>query len=224
MKKKINEVFTGWANNKGIWYYIISNRSMPWTTSGALSETVLDLDYHGLRSGNKRISVLVNNLLSDDGTISDANAQKIGDLIYYKYITSWQKIWDAITAQYNPVENYSRNTSTQTTHNGTRTPNLTDTETRTGRNDETENERYGFGGTDATPTDKSTTTYAGTNTKQQTGTESESATDIVAELVHGNIGVTTNQQMITEEIKLRAETYINIINADVDKILTSMVY
>lgn len=41
---------------------------------------------------------------------------------------------------------------------------------------------------------------------------------------HGNIGVTTNQQMITEEIQLRKNFFFEIVFADLDKYLTLSIY
>lgn len=41
---------------------------------------------------------------------------------------------------------------------------------------------------------------------------------------HGNIGVTTNQQMITQEIELRENLFKEIVYRDVDKMLTSTIY
>lgn len=102
---------------------------------------------------------------------------------------TWEKMWDALTAAYKPLENYNmteRLTNDTTTRQGTSgstrtdnlahtktgtetvTPNLTDTETP----NETRNGNsgvYGFNSATAVPDTTDTETRTGTNTRTTTG-------------------------------------------------------
>ena len=84
---------------------------------------------------------------------------------------------------------------------------------------------------DETGTD--TTTHTGTDTDEHTGTDTSThtGTDTMTHTGNetltrsGNIGVTTSQQMLESEIKLRAlNNMIKIIYDDIDKVLTNPIY
>lgn len=95
-----------------------------------------------------------------------------------------------------------------------------------------------------TDTTKTTETHSGTNTTKlntkQDGTETENEsivvdgsesgnetrTDDLKHTLnrHGNIGVTTSQQMIESERQLWLWVFFDVVFADVDKILTSPIY
>ena len=131
---------------------------------------------------------------------------------------SWLRIREALYATYNPIENYDRNESW--TDNNTRTDNTTTKRdgsstgsgSVTGTNGST-NQHFakGYnsgtlilsekeqidGNTSNTTSDSLTTSDTVTNT----GTVGNAGSHTGR--VHGNIGVTTNQQMITQEIEMR---------------------
>lgn len=90
-----------------------------------------------------------------------------------------------ISSEYNPIHNYDR------TEEETRTPDLTDTN---GGTVTVEDSRSAFDSSGYQPTDKQVTTPA--NTITQTGTETWDRH------AYGNIGVTTTQQMIQQEIDI----------------------
>lgn len=125
------------------------------------------------------------------------------------------KMSDALTAEYNPIENYNRieeGSITDAHHKGSKstatlTPNTTTTSTNT---------INGFDGGSVT---------GGSNTVNQTGSSTSTSTneDISATVfdkdvksfqeyrIHGNIGVTTNQQMIEAELEMRKTDLITNI-------------
>lgn len=166
---------------------------------------------------------------------------------YKVYEQSWQRLYAALTSEYNPINNYSMtergedtrtNTGTQST-NGTQsgtekeTPNLTNT--TTGENNSSGG-LYGFNSAESVPSDTThgtntnTNTQSGTVNTDTTGTTSSTRTDDLTEKsVHtfersGNIGVTTSQQMIESEVELRKKQFYNIVFHDIINYVCLHVY
>lgn len=166
---------------------------------------------------------------------------------FYVFANSWQRLYNALTSEYNPINNYKMsesgtdtrgNTGTQSTtttheHNDTETPDLT--RTSNGTNDSSGG-LYGFNSTESVPSD--TTTGASTSTDKQSGTvnrtgsesTSNTRTDNLTETTEhtftreGNIGVTTSQQMIESEIELRKKQFYNIVFNDIISYVCLHVY
>ena len=129
----------------------------------------------------------------------------------------WARYYAAIAASYNPLENYDRQESlsetesgtsgstvetsgtTNETHDSTRTPNLT-----------RENKVSAYNEATYQPHDQTTETGsdrdAGTRTlRNDADSESSgefSRTNTKQNRIHGNIGVTTSQQMLISELDL----------------------
>lgn len=98
---------------------------------------------------------------------------------------------------------------TENTHDDTTTYNTTDTETI----DKTDTTNYNV--------DDNETLDLQHNRE---GSESSTGNQKHELHRHGNIGVTTNQQMITEEINLRKNFFFEMVFADIDKYLTLNIY
>ena len=124
---------------------------------------------------------------------------------------------DVMKASYNPIENYDNNEESTTT-TGAKEENFkkgTNTDTTevgkgliTTTSDVTSYESNTFADADKVTTDESartTTTTMGERT--DTRTEKEHV-DIFKKRIHGNIGVTTSQQMIESELELRKRNII----------------
>ena len=136
---------------------------------------------------------------------------------------SWNRMYKAlVTSEYSPIENTDRQTEisdtrqTDGTESGSSESNSTATQADT-------NESSGSGTTthsvtgfnsdtfanddkdavtnQASETANSTATGKTTNSNSRTSGETETLSH--TEHTHGNIGVTTNQQMITDEVVLR---------------------
>lgn len=165
-------------------------------------------------------------------------------LWFSRNFLNFDRIMEALTAEYNPIENYDRNELS------TKTPNLTDKSTLSGKDstqasgtdttertydnyketvtysgdDTRETQVSAFDSSTYQPSEKVTdsrtnredekeiggsysdglthgkkdeTTYGKVDTITHTGTEGYSSR------IHGNIGVTTSQQMINSELELR---------------------
>lgn len=137
--KTLNEVFPNWLTgvgmNGGIFSILATPgtiSSLPWLGGAALE---LDVIYHGSYSGDKIISPLLNRLLVDD-TLPLANKARLAVSIVNLYGENWNKEWETLSLQYNPIENYDMEeqltNDTETTTYGrtdTRTDNLSHSKT-----------------------------------------------------------------------------------------------
>ena len=119
----------------------------------------------------------------------------------YKWANTMQRWWDAFAQTYSPIENYDRNESWTDTGSGTGSGNSSGSSSGTtgGTDEETVS---AFDASTYTPKDKHTTsgTQSGTTSGQTSSSFSDSHTHTGR--IHGNIGVTTNQQMIQAELDL----------------------
>lgn len=182
----------------------------------------LDEDYFIENSSEKYLSRYAQLLINKFGNHSLDLSIQIAKHVVTKFGLKWWKISQAITTEYRPLENYDMEEI--------RTPDLREDLTRkqntdTNVNQSSESGIYGFNSTESQPTatgegDTHTTGLKANNeiadTKTNTGTESLTR--------HGNIGVTTSQQMLESEIKLRQYNFIEEVFKDIDSILCLKVY
>lgn len=185
---------------------------------------LLDTDYEVGFSADKYISPLLEKILvqslSDlgysiedfmDDSFNDYSSliplillnYGIGNILYQRFGEKWKRIYDAMMSQYDPINNYDMEEK--------RTPNLS---TGVTANAGSKTGVFGFNGTSAKDSaindgnSSSTTTLTGTDTLTR----------------KGNIGVTTTQQMITQELELRKNDFYRIIYSDIDSILCLKIY
>ncbi len=133
-------------------------------------------------------------------------------------LTEWQRVETALTAEYNPIHNFDRNedytdtnteketgtsnstSSTESTANGTNE----NTESETAFNTESFKNRTKNAGTDTATSNASATNKSDNTVTRETNVKHTAH-------LYGNIGVTTSQQMIDEELAMRRgdlESYI----------------
>ena len=185
----------------------------------------------------------IKDIVADDNDMRASMAYET--LINFR--EAWDNIYKSLTADYNPINNYSmtesgedtrtntgtQNTSEERSGTETETPNLTNT--ATGENNSSGG-LYGFNSAESVPSDTTHGTNTNTNTQSGTvntdtsGTTSSLRTDDLTEKnVHtfersGNIGVTTSQQMIESEIELRKKQFYNIVFHDIINYVCLHVY
>ena len=159
---------------------------VPWKTLNINQK--LDIAYMGNQSGQKFISPLVKQFVNN-GALSSADRATIASVVYALNNDNWSKLYDTLSFEYDPIENYhmeEKHTGTETDLDTPtnwektieRTPDLTKTETQTPTNwKETETQ---------TPTNwKETETQTPTNWKETetktptnwTETETQTPTD-----------------------------------------------
>lgn len=148
----------------------------------------------------------------------------------------WQRYYNAVVAEYNPLDNYDRTetetigedgsdtretgTTSSTTSDTTRTPNLT-----------TEDQVSGFNSANYAPKSKTMETGTDRNAGSTTGSaDTDTSGSYEREIsrttrAHGNIGVTTSQQMLTQELEItvRLDVYQHITD-DFKKTFCLLVY
>lgn len=185
--------------------------SMPWLTEEL--KQFLDDQYYMIHSGSKCISPSYKRIvdLYDAGKLGSIPLVYLANSIITKFRDSWNKIYDAITTNYSPLENYDMAQ--------TETPNVTHTKT-VKQKLTTENDAFGFNSTEPVHQTKSTASGAKLDNEE---TNSETGTRGLTR--HGNIGVTSSQQLLQSEIDLRSNyQFVEQLFNDVDSILAMLVY
>lgn len=194
------------------------------------------INYLYNHSGNKEESCLLSNYVF----INDNSLDILNNIVKNIYLDKWNKLYNVLNSEYNPIENYNRveNTTINNTGNETTNENINNSEVLTGghtNNNTNENthkvsafndENFSNDSNDINnSTDEfiynnETKTNTGTNTssKNNTGTNETHST------ISGNIGVTTTQQMIVSEIELRKYNLVNEFYSDLDNLLTIGIY
>lgn len=192
--------------------------TIPWTQASNL----LDIDYLYRWSGNKPISPLIKQLCGNSETLPTDQYAIVAGVVWANYGDKWTRIYDTITAEYEPLENYNMIENYEGSH--------TDDSTSRDTADPTDNEIvsttnadiYGYNSSSPSPADKSTTTT--TQEIDKTNKYDNESTDGHELTRHGNIGVTTSQQMAESEIALRQYNFFEGVYKDIDKILALPIY
>lgn len=185
-----------------------------WMPNGVDKQTFIDtllLDY-----GNNGIIYANGTFMRDTAIPAWCN----------KWRESIQRVWDTLTAEYDPIENYDRTEEWTDSPDLTtdRTGNLTGKDTTIGKNqsvnsgtDTTEHKVSAYNASDYQNQDKTDLNH-GHIVNDDTSATTDSTQDTVSKdrhhgvtthkgRIHGNIGVTTNQQMIRSELELRLQTF-----------------
>lgn len=158
--------------------------------------------------------------------------QQVGDEVAKQNITSWfnrnlfgfTQMFRAVTTEYEPLENYNRKEDWTDTPDVAYTKSGGHSNMIQSQNDITnENTVSAFNSSSYEPNSKNTTGDSGESTEtfrysdettKETGSRSHQGH------IHGNIGVTTTQKMVVEEISIRQyDIYINISDLFADRFL-----
>lgn len=143
--------------------------------------------------------------------LTNSNTYRLLDIIYKRFSTKWKKLWDAMNTAYNPLENYDMEEI--------RTPDIKKTEDTTITSEtKTEMNVNGFNSGDSVPSNDSSGNQKDIVDKDTTETGTEKTTR------HGNIGVTSSQQLLESEINVRRFDVIKSIYNDIDSILCMKIY
>lgn len=211
------EAFPKWKENKGIFEYF---PDPPWKDE--ISSVELNLEYFGNISGSKGISPLVSKMLTD-GILEDSSRQALALLISSKFKVNWMRLWNAEIAVYDPVHNYDMREDGTRSGNNRNESQSTD-ETQHGRSNTSRYSHYGFNSQSENPSDEDVTTEGGTTNLNRNGSVDYTIDESTTLHRYGNIGVTTNQQMIEAERSLRMWNYFNSVYKDIDSVLAIRIY
>jgi hypothetical protein len=128
---------------------------------------------------------------------------------------TWERIYAAATAEYNPIENYDRQETESTTGNRQHSGKdiASGSQTVTGsENGTTTNKIAGFDSTVLVDHDSTTGTNSRSGSTQDTNefTHGEQVAESGQRTsrIHGNIGVTTSQQMLEQELQIAGKLNI----------------
>ena len=106
MMKKLEQV---WLDefSSGVFSTMASLNLVPhFIDDNHLTAVDVDLLYHFNHSGDKFISPITDRILANDESLTTEKKQTLAKLIYGKYATKWDKIYDALMTPYKPLENY----------------------------------------------------------------------------------------------------------------------
>lgn len=193
-----------------------------WLSSNLAME--LDRILYIERSGDKPISPFYQRLLDykNEGNEID-ELQIIANAIITQFSEKWNRLYVAFTKNYDPIENYNMEQVETPDIEKARTKkestNISTTNT-------SESSTHGFNSATAVPVNEGKVTSVVEGDEDEnvvSDTETETGTRELTR--HGNIGVTTSQQMLESEIKLRnAYTFVDGIMHDVDVTMCLLIY
>ena len=168
---------------------------------------------HGEKLGSKMLDLFTD----DNGEITGTKLQTLAKVIHNAYITNWEHEYKTLTVEYNPIEN----TDYVETYSGSASGTAGGSNVESG-SVSTENDTYGLGSSSAAHDNKSTTTF---NNHTTTLSSTSSGSDQHEIRKHGNIGVTTNAQMITSDIEAwHLNKFYDILCKDICDVITLSIF
>ena len=156
------------------------------------------------RFGSRKISKRFARMCKKDGAYYTEvnNDYGLFMMVLQKYDTKWKRLYDALFSEYNPIDNY----------NMTEDENAqTQIHMESSQNVKT----YGFDSSTPVPTGEA---GAGSDT---TGDYDKNRRKLTRK---GNIGVTTTQTMIEQELELRKHDFMDIVINDIGEFITRPQY
>ena len=191
---------------------------LPWDQNNAL----LDLDYIYRWSGNKSISPLVRHVLGNNSVMPDSGYETLAALVWSHFGQPWTRAYNALVTEYMPLENYNMVETEVNEITDDSTTDVTGSATNNNTTVSSAKNVYGYNTSTAVPSEtESINTGQNTDVK----TDYDNTRNIDRELHRsGNIGVTTSQQMLESELKLRAYRFFERVYKDVDSILALPIY
>lgn len=124
-----------------------------------------------------------------------------------KEVYSWTRLYEAMLAEYSPIENFDRYEDVDEQNRGAMTHSGTDSVSGTGE-DTITNKITSFDSNTFVDHDKAIAGKGSTDTTTYGHVVTDSTGKKIISHLHGNIGVTTNQQMLEAELETRPK--INI--------------
>lgn len=201
--------------------------------------------------GNREVdSTLINGFL----THQFDNRYELLRILLTRYQYKWNKLIENVYSQtYNPIENYDRQEDTSLSYEGAEnvTRNVDSDRKVKGSTADTRNDTstaesnsqknvFAFNSAEASPSDsdsgKTTATGTGSSnstvdnsdTEKRTEVEGHTFTDrknVTTSHIHGNIGVTTSQQMLESEVVLRIKhDFFNTVYEDMANATLKPIY
>ena len=221
-------------DTQGIFSYIMDTYTVPWAEDTTITGDLLDFEYMLNQSGDKIISPALEKCL-EDNEISTENFNKLCDVAWMMYNKRWARLWEILTAEFNPLNNYDMSETKYFDHGHVETNSGTDTTNRTGTDTvthtgDTENEISAFNSSSYQDNLKDTQNTTDLDTRNMSDALvhghilTNSGRDTETTTRSGNIGVTTSQQMAQSSLDLWKWNYFYDIFRDIDSIFTITTY
>ena len=177
--------------------------------------------YFMLMHGEKLASKVLDNFTNDDGIIEGDNLKKLAQMLHNAFITNWEHEYKTLTVEYNPIEN----TDYVETYKGSAEGSAGGSATDAGKVTTT-NKTAGLGGSGYANDSQSETAFGtGSDARTTTTTSSSAGSDEHEIRKHGNIGVTTNAQMIASDIEVwKLNNFYDILCSDICKIIALSIF
>ena len=105
---------------------------LPWASEHGQT---LDQMYFGNHSGDKETSPLLDKFIEQNGgnatpeVLTEEQIITLANILYTRYGVQWDKLYKVLSAEYNPIENYSMTEEETPDITRTETPDITRTET-----------------------------------------------------------------------------------------------
>lgn len=202
MYKELKTYFPDGITGDGIFKAISSISWFPGVKPGAVDSYLM------LLHGDKLASKVLDKFANENGVIEGEQLRSLANIIHNKYINNWEHEYKTLTVEYNPIEN----TDYIETYKGKASGTAGGSNTETG-SIENAGDVYGLGSSAAAHENKSTTTF---NNHKTTLSSTSSGSDEHEIRKHGNIGTTTNAQMIQGDIDVwKLNNFYDILCKDI---------
>ena len=211
MYKELKDLFPDAITGDGIFTAISGITWFP-----GVNPSQLDT-YFMLKHGDKLASKVCENFTDTDGHITGAKREALANVLHNAFIKNWEHEYKTLTVEYNPIEN----TDYVETYKGT-THNEGEADTTPSGKIINEGDVYGFNSSAAAHDNKSTQSYDQYTTNS--GFENDGHEDHEIRK-HGNIGVTTNAQMIASDIEVwKLNNFYDILCSDICKVIALSIF
>jgi hypothetical protein len=215
MYKELKDYFPDAVTGDGI-FKAISNISWFSGVKPAAVDT-----YFILMNGEKLGSKILEAFANDAGVIEGDKLKALATMIHNKYITNWEHEYKTLTVEYNPIEN----TDYVETYTGSASGTSGGTTTEGGKV-KTNTSINGLGSSSLVPDSESTQDFApGGANRTTTVSGNSSGSDEHEIRKHGNIGVTTNAQMIESDIDVwKLNNFYDILCKDICDVIALSIF
>ena len=196
----------------------LSGVTIPWSEDNAL----LDIDFIYRWSGYKSISPLIKHLMGNNSTMDSAGYTQLAGIIWAYFGEAWTRKYNALMAEYNPLENYNMTEEEDNEIIDDATTGVTGSSANNSTSVNSTHSVYGYNSSSASPSEADSAT---TSQSTDMNTDYDNTRTIDRTLTRsGNIGVTTSQQMLESELALRTYTFFEEVYKDVDRIVALPIY
>lgn len=179
--------------------------------------------YFALRVGDRIASNSLQFFVNDDGTVSGEKLSLLAKTIYNINKISWKNIYRDLTVEYNPIENTDYVETVLDSGSSTGSGS-TSSESSGGDSNTTTNSKYAFNSSSAVP-DTIIASGGESSASASTTTETAGTTTNSREIrKHGNIGVSTNFDLITGDLELWKNKIADKFISDVCEIIALSIY